>query len=80
MKMKKELDGLVHQRRLMQEKLKEVYLQNKMKKQNEIYRNPANLTLSSDLSVEKPQSSSTSQSGSDFFNQSSPKVQGVSSR
>ncbi|CAG9800826.1 unnamed protein product [Chironomus riparius] len=84
MKMKKQLDGYVHQRKLMQEKLKEVYLRNKMKKQHEIYRNPANVTLSSDFSTEKARSSlrtsGTSQSRSNFFNQSSPIVQGFNSR
>ncbi|XP_070499391.1 uncharacterized protein [Chironomus tepperi] len=76
MKIKKHLDSLIQQRRLMQEKLKEVYMRNKMKKQHEIYRNPANMTLSSDYSSEKPRSSfrtpGTSQTRSDFFNQSSP--------
>jgi hypothetical protein len=80
MKLKKHLDDIVHQRKLMQQKLKEVYVRNKTKKQNEIYRNPANLTLSSDFSTEKARSSiRTSQARSDFFNQSSPIVQRFSS-
>lgn len=59
----------------MQEKLKQVYMRNKMKKQHEIYRNPVDTTInSSDFSSEKPRSSlrtsSTSQAKGDFFDQS----------
>lgn len=76
MKLKAQYDALVKKRRLMQEKLKEIYVRNQNKRKNEIYRNPANSTVSSGISSAKTrfdseESRSSVPTSSGFFIESS---------
>lgn len=74
MKAEAELETLRKERRLMQQKLKEMYMQNKQKNKNQVYRNPATFTPSTPSSsgrkiTQSPSSFVATSSG--FFDEQS---------
>lgn len=76
LKLKAEYEKGVERRKLMQAKLKEIYLKNQQKKQAQVYRNPTNFTPTTTATSKSFASPSSTTSSSGFRQNSTERSSG----